>query len=211
MAIAIPTLNIDQLIASVMLYAVPVLIFLIVLGILFFFLRNIKWILIIGLLGLIYLAMTAGKIDVGKVDLGKIDINAIDIEKITQTNATLNGTMPDISQLANKKFKLVKLTIGKNLENGVVPEDRTFSKNDPAVFVGFNYQNADSGKSITTVLTYMHGDDEVSKKYGTVLLGDGYYVTTFPMPSEGWKVGTYSISVYYDGEKISESAFQVVE
>ncbi len=113
MATEIPAANIDQLITSVMPYAIPVLIFLIVLGILFFFLRNLKWILIIGLLGLIYLAITAGKMDIGKVDLGNIDI-----WKITQTNATINATMPDISQfIPSQEFKLLKLTIGKNLEN----------------------------------------------------------------------------------------------
>ncbi len=92
-----------------------------------------------------------------------------------------------------------------------MPEDRVVNKNNPAVFVGFNYENAETGKGIMAILTHMQGNEEISKKDGVLSAGKGYYATSFPMPAGGWKVGTYSISIYYDGKKISESAFQAIE
>ena len=66
-------LNIDALLAAVVPYAIPVLIILLVLGAIFFVLRNLKWIIILGILAILLMYFgVIPKVNVKFIDSAKV-------------------------------------------------------------------------------------------------------------------------------------------
>jgi len=205
----IPSVNLDSTLTSVTPYLVPIFVILVVLGVVFFVLRNVKLIAII--IVILVVLMLIGVIPKLQLDFFKSKVPSnIDLSKIKETPGVSSPSTTQSSGSNSNSFSTSDLNIGKKLSSGMVVNDQVVYNDDQKIFVGFSYSGAGFAKAIVVRLKHMQSGTESERTiYVTESVGSG--MASFEKPEGGWKVGAYSISIIYDGEVESESAIQVVD
>ncbi|MEK6979551.1 MAG: hypothetical protein AABW86_04985 [Candidatus Micrarchaeota archaeon] len=194
----VPVPGMDTLLSSVMPYAVPTLIALLIMGIIYALLRNLK--LIIGLA--IVFALLAS---MGVIPQWTPNINLSSLPATVQ-GGQLQTTPTQTNQLS---VNVEEVVIGVPSGNKII-ETRTFDKNAPLIKAIVKYKNAVIFETMDIALKHLQSGKIIGIKNAVLLDKNSQFDVEFPEPKGGWEIGDYALIVAKDGKELYSGAITVV-
>lgn len=196
--VTVPVPSMDTLLSSVMPYAVPTLIALLIMGIIYALLRNLK--LIIGLA--IIFALLAS---MGVIPTWMPNINLSGLPETAQ------GGQPQTASTQTNQLSVNVEEVVIGIPNGnKIAETRTFDKNTPLIKAIVKYKNAVIFETMDIALKHLQSGKIIGLKNAVLLDKNSQFDVEFPEPKGGWEVGNYALIVAKEGKELYNGAIKVV-
>jgi hypothetical protein len=213
--------SIDGLIALVAPYAFPVLLLLLVLGVLFFIIRSLKFIVAIAVLGVAlillinFYAPAFSPVNTTQPGIPGITTPIPPIQiPFVSSNATPDNSNTQPTPPSNPVYSGNPADVAiTDFQFGLQSEDGTFQRsyirpNEPLA-MEFSYRGA-SPDGLFTVILYRADSDVKMSELSFRSSESGHFATVFNPPNGLWEWGPYRIDILYNQVKVDDGAVQCV-